>query len=512
MSEKKAINKNLELEDKNVFVNTGFRRFISEMYPKCAKTSVPNFISNLARDLEPVFQKNPLDRRLPEAKRSHLVVGRSSIKRAIFGTPPGYWNVSNFFKFNLTEADNLTQTMNYVVEKAKNGPDDIDLVYLPQEGFTVKDVFSSVIQSLESQGFIIENDLNNSVRLVKIGSKTTKPYDNYSVVVNYIQLGEPENNPVQIINLYFSQSGKSILKADLIKAPNEEELDNNFRLTGANSRLDLFSLGYLFKTKDDKLLLSYESLTDNVLDSPELIRHYYEADSGVFINNWYSKIRTMLQRPFWFNNFNINKYAWYGDYSLPVMLEQINKAWLDKRVISLEDWLNRLGDPQQLNKLKLRLPDIITDFLVGFSYDPFLFLKLIYETKLLTYLPISQLIRDPGDLLQVIGAMAEDFGGVDLGNLAYKTYKELFLQDPTNTLPFLSRLYQEKILNYASPAILKYSGPMILIKALNTLIMNRGGKPLPESLSTFEYLFNPLAFYESHLLSIPQPSLASLDN
>lgn len=490
---------NQETNENLLFVNAGFARFIGEKYPKAVKTQIPLFVSQLAGDLETVVQKNPLHRHLPQAERSHLIVGRSCIKRAIFGTPPGYWSVSQLFQNGSLEKNDLSAVMDKVLKKAKNGPNDIDLIYFPKEGFTAEDIYKSVIESLLAQGFYLEREEDNRIKLVKIGHKISEPNDDYEALVQYKEIGDPDQKPVQTINIFFSYSGQSILKVDLIKAPANEELENNFRLTGANSPFDLASLGYLFKTSDNKILLTYELPEENVLNSPELIRHFYEKDPEMFINSWYSKIRTMLQRTLWFNNFG-NTNAWFGDYSLPIMLEQINKAWLNKRIMNLEDWLKHLNNPQQLNKLKLRLPDILTDFLVGLTYDPFLFLKLIFETKLLTYLPIGQIIKNPEDLLQLIGYMAEDFGNIDLGQFTHMSRRDLFLQDPTSTLPLLSRKYQQGILNYPTSGDLKYSGVFVLIKALNKLISSRGSDPLPTNLSFFEYLFNPLEVYEDSLI------------
>jgi len=496
MTEKPAHPPNREASRKIEFATTGFKRFIQEMYPKVKQTKIPDFVMQLTNDLESNLEKNPMRRNRFEAERSHLVVGRSSIKRSIFGTPPGYWFVSDFFQYPVLEPD-LSTAMRETLEKARNGPNDIDLIYSPKAGGGVKDVMTTAMLSLESQGFIIEEQTETQLKLVKVGQRIRKPYDDYHATIKYLQIGEPNNIPVEIINIYFSQFGSQLLKVDLVKAPTEDELDNNFRLTGANSNLDLASLGYLYKTRDGKSLLNYETLAENVLDAPELIRHHYQRDSGVFINSWYSRIRTMLQRTLWFNNFKLNKDADYGDYSLPNILNQINRAQLDKTRISSEEWLTRLQNPQQLNKLKSRLPDILTDFLVGLSYDPFLFTKLIYEAGLMTYLPIGQEIKKPGDLLNLIAIMAEDFGHSYLDQYTAKSYKELFLQDPTNTLPLLSREYQQRVLNHSTHSF-RWSGSFLLTKALNKLIVERGSQPLPESLASFEELFSPVKFYENH--------------
>ncbi len=475
----------------------GLNRFIRELYPQCRGNRVADFVTQIASDLEDSLAKNPFDfKRSETSAQSYLGIRGSSVKRQVLGTPPGYWRVSEYYQrippFEQKDFDPLTGE---VVEKLSTGPHDLDIIFRPKADLSVLDILPVVAQSLKTQGFFVVEQKPDEIILDKTGRRLKEPYDDYKVTLKYFAIGGQRSLPVEGVVIKFNYSGQPVLKVDLIKGPKNEELYNNFRLVGCMAPFDLFSLGHIHKTKDGKMLVDYDTELAN-LDSPSLVKLYYQTDPDLFLNSFNARLRVVYQRTLWFNNFKDPAQARFGNYSLPTILKQFNLGWLDRHPYTKEEWLKRLCSEEQFNKLQARLGDIISGFLVGLTYDPFLFLKLASESKLLSFLPISEFVRTREGLEKIIGLMARNYGPQKLGPFTYKSFEELYHQDPTTTLPLLSKEYQSSIL-YRQPGYgeIKYTGPFIFLRALNKLIEESGQTPLQESLPTVVSLFNPLVFY-----------------
>ena len=477
----------------------GLNRFIRELYPECRGNRVADFVTQIASDLEGSLAKNPFDFKRSEASaQSYLGIRGSSIKRQILGTPPGYWQLSKYYRdifpSELKDSDPLTRE---VVEKLSTGPHDLDMIFRPRADLSVLDILPVIVQSLKTQGFFVLKQKPDEITLDRTGRRRKEPYDDYEVTLKYFEIGGQKSLPVQGLVIKFNYFGQPVLKVDLIKSPRNEELYNNFRLVGCMAPFDLFAFGYIHKTKDGKMLVDYETTLAELLNHPNLVRLYYQGSPDLFINSYNARLRVVYQRTLWFNNFKDQVQARFGNYSLPTMLKQFNLGWLDRHPFTKEEWLNHLySSEEQLNKLQTRLGDIVAGFLVGLTYDPFLFLKLAFEAKLLSFLLISDFVRNQSDLLKITGLMAKNYGSTELGPFTHKSFEELYYQDPTSTLPLLSRKYQSSIL-YRKPNYgeIKYTGPFIFLRALNQLLEERGQTPLKESLDTIVSLFNPMVFY-----------------
>lgn len=480
----------------------GLKRFIEGLYPTCKGNHVADFVTSIASGLEQVVDTNPLNARSPRLNKNFLGVRGSSIKRANLGTPPGYWQVAKLFESTKnTKFDQLTQD---VVNQISEGPD-MDIIFYPKEITSAKDVFNSAIASLKTKGFCVTTTEENVVNLERIGRRTSRPYDDYHVRVSYKEHGDPQTHPVKAVVVDFNYYEKPVLKVDFIQAPKDEDNLTNFRLSGAASPFDLISFGHIHKTNDGKVLLTYESDLPDFLESPQLFRFLYKHSKSLFLNSFNSRLRTVYQRTMWFNNFNDETQRFFGNYSLPKILKQINLAWANEKQATTEEWISSLKDN---NQLPARLAGIIGGFIVGLTYDPFLFLKLAYETKLLTFLPIGQIIKEPADLQKIISLMARKLNTTRPYEHAKITYEELYNQDPTTILPELSKIYQQNILWQGNNTNVESSGAFILLRALNIFLQQQGMSTIEESLTNIVDLFNPLTFYnqfvsKSELTSIP---------
>ena len=238
------------------------------------------------------------------------------------------------------------------------------------------------------------------------------------------------------------------------------------------------------------MLATYDTAQSSLLESNQLFKSFYKNSPSLYLNTYNARIRTAYQRTMWFNNFIDKSQAFYGNYSLPEILKQINLAWANQHAVTEEGWLKSLKDG---NQLQTRLSGIISGFLVGLTYDPFLFLKLAFETKLLTFLPIGQVMKKPSDLLKITSLMAKEYGSMRLNEYNHIPYEELYNQDPTNTLPLLSATYQTHVLQDNNRQI-KYTGSFIFLRALNIFLQEQGLSTVEESLSGVISLFNPMIF------------------
>jgi len=481
------------------FARIGLRRLIEELYPTCQGNHVADFITQMASDLEISLERHPLGVQTSEAdEKSFLGVRGSSIKRLVLGTPPGFRQVAEYFqKINLFEIKDYDPLTQKVVEHLATGPDDLDMIFRPRAGLNARDIFQEVIKSLKAQGFYRVKEESDEITLNRIGRRVKHPYDDYDVVVKYFEIGDPNTlPPVQGIKISFSYLEKHVLDVDLIKGPKDEELYNNFRLIGCMAAFDLFSFGHIHKTEDGKMLVDYETVLADSLDRPNLVRLYYQDDPDTFLNSFNARLRVVYQRTLWFNNFKDQAQAHFGNYQLKDILSQFVQGWLDEHPITKEKWLEYLCKQEQFNKLQARLSDIVSGFLVGMTYDPFLFLKLAFEAKLLSFLPISEFVRTRGDLDEIIGLMAKNYGSIEVGQFTYRSYQDLYGINPIDTLSQLSREYQTHILDrQPNPGDIKYTGSFIFLRALNKLLEERGQAPLQESLDTIVSLFNPMVFY-----------------
>lgn len=473
----------------------GLRRFIEGLYPTCKGNHVADFVANIASELENVGGKNPLHSKSQRLQESFLGLRGSSIKRANLGTPPGYWSIPGFFQ--LEKQSNLDPLTQEVAQQLSGGPD-LDIIFEPKQNLSARDVFASIINTLKTQGFYIQTSKEASigVTLEKVGHKTKQPYDGYIVTVDYIEIGNKDSNPVKAVVVDFNFSGRSILKVDFVQAPKDEGCVTNFRLSGAAAPFDIISFGHIHKTRDGKMLVSYEADLSDFLKSPKLFRFLYKHSPGLFLNTFNARLRTVYQRTLWFNNFTDRSQAFFGNYSLPDILEQINLGWANQNHVKEEAWFESIKDGDQL---QARLAGLISGFLVGLTYDPFLFLKLAFETKLFSFLPLSQIIKEPSHLLKIISLMAREFGSMRLNNLNHISYEDLYGQDPTNTLPLLSTAYQTSVLQNNHSKEIKYTGSFIFIRAINIFLQEQGFPTVEESLSGVVSLFNPMIFYQQRM-------------
>ncbi|MEK7177721.1 MAG: hypothetical protein AAB705_02755 [Patescibacteria group bacterium] len=483
----------------------GLKRFIEGLYPTCKGNHVADFVVNIASELENVVGKNPLHSKSPRLQESFLGLRGSSIKRANLGTPPGYWSIPRFFQSEIkSNLDPLTQE---IVQQLRGGPD-LDIIFEPKQNLSARNVFATVVASLETQGFYIQTstDPNVGVILERTGHKTRQPYDDYIVTVDYKEIGNQNSNPVRAVVVDFNYFGKPILKVDFVQAPKDEEYATNFRLSGAAPTFDIVSFGHIHKTSDKKMLATYDTAQSSLLESNQLFKSFYENSPNLYLNTYNARIRTAYQRTMWFNNFIDKSQAFYGNYSLPEILKQINLAWANQHAVTEEGWLKSLKDG---NQLQTRLSGIISGFLVGLTYDPFLFLKLAFETKLLTFLPIGQVMKKPSDLLKITSLMAKEYGSMRLNEYNHIPYEELYNQDPTNTLPLLSAAYQTHVLQDNNRQI-KYTGSFIFLRALNIFLQEQGLSTVEESLSGVISLFNPMIFYQQRISESEIPTALSV--
>lgn len=470
-----------------------FSRFLKELYPSCKGNSVGGFIHTIVSDLEPILEKNPLNlTTFPNPGESYLGIRGSSIKRANLGTPPGYWQMAKIYESELSMDSPIIQTTDPLVhEVAKNlstGAQDLDLLFLPKEDLTALDIFNGAVTSLRSQGFYIEDQKDDGVILSKIGKRVREPYDDYIAKINYKEIGGLNTNPVKAISLEFDYWGKKIMKVDLIQAPREDDVFNNFRLSGCVSGSDLLSFGYIKKDALNKVRVSYETDLVQGLDAPQFFTQQYQHSTDLYLNSFNARIRALYQRTMWFHNFKEDNNMSFGNYSTSSLLDQLAQSGQTHYPLQMNIWIDNLNSPEKLHQLETRLPDIITGLMVGLTYDPFLFLKLAMEAKVLRYLPISDLIKNQGDFLNVMGAMAK----------LYEMDEEYYF-DPAKALPRLSKQYQEGIFRgYQFYDTLKRTGPFILLKALNQFLIDSGREPIEESLTSIVDLLNPLTFYKQY--------------
>lgn len=496
MSERTYRTENLQSPEKPRTI--GLRRFIEELYPTCKGNRVPNFIVNIVSELDKVVDNNPLHTKSPKLEKSFLGIRGSSIKRANLGTPPGYWKISKYFQS--LEQSNLDPLTQEVVRQLSGGPD-LDIIFKPKQNLTARDVFTTTITSLRKQGFYIQTTEDDTITLEKIGHKTSRPYDDYVATVSYKEIGEQNSHPVKAVVVDFNYFGKNVLKVDFIQAPENEGYATNFRLSGAAALLDIVSFGYIYKTHDDKILVAYETTQSNLLKSGQLFRSLYGGSPSLNLNTFNARIRTAYQRTMWFADFTDKAQSFFGNYSLPEILKQINLSWANHNPVTEESWIQSLKEGSQM---QARLTSIIPGFLVGLTYDPFLFLKLAFETNLFNFLPLGQIIKEPSDLQRVTSLMTREFGTLRLNEVNQISYEKFYDQDPTTTLPLLSAAYQTHVLLDNNSQI-KYTGSFIFLRALNIFLQQQGLPTVEESLSGIINLFNPMIFYKLRSESQSQP-------
>lgn len=479
----------------------GLKRFIEELYPSCKGNHVADFVVNIASGLENVVGKNPLHSESPKLKESFLGLRGSSIKRANLGTPPGYWNIPGFFQSEKqSHLDPLTQE---VVQQLSGGPD-LDIIFKPKENLSARDVFSRISTSLQEQGFLrISTTEEDVITLEKTGHKTKQPYDDYNVTISYKEHGDPHFHPIKAVVVDFNYFGKSILKIDFVQAPENEEYETNFRLSGAAAPFDIISFGHIHKTRDGKMLVSYETAMSDFLKSPKLFKFLYEHSPDLFLNTFNARLRTAYQRTMWFNNFTDRSQAFFGNYSLPDILKQINLSWANQNHVKEDAWLESIKDG---NQLQARLAGLISGFLVGLTYDSFLFLKLAFETKLFSFLPLGQIIKEPSHLLKITSLMTREFGSMRLNNLNHISYEDLYGQDPTNTLPLLSTAYQTSVFQNNCSNAIKNTGSFIFMRAINIFLQEQGFPTVENSLSGVISLFNPMILYQQRMAEFEMSS------
>jgi len=453
-------------------IRIGLTQFVREMYPRTEKTKIPEVICHLVEAVEPCCKRNPIREKGEEAEKSWLAIRGSSVKRQLLYEPTDYWQISPIYQrmscyWIGNKEDPLTAK---VLEKISIGPHDLDLMYVLAEGKTTQDLLTAIYDSFKNQHFVEighgnkQNEPHNSNGLsekIVFGNGR-----NQAEIIHY-QKASTTDYPKHFIKINLFEKGRSILKIDLATVDYGEGVDNDFRFTGYMPLFDILAAGYITK-KGKKCHLTI----------PIDLMYYFDKWQGVRLcylyilpNTFFGRLRTVGNLTFW------SEPLTRQPYNLPELLERFNQVELTEPV----DWRDLFQAAQQ-QKLKERLPDIISEFLVYLTYDPFLFLKLAFECRLFEPIPLGRYIQNYHDLMAITEFMAEELS---------QSLKNYYLQDPTNTLPKLSDYYKRNCLTpYQN---IDFIGPVMLIRALNRLLEERGQKEIPQTLESAISLFNPIS-------------------
>lgn len=433
-----------------IFRQKSLRAFLDQMYPQVQGTDIPHLLNGVLRKLAPHCEEKFFGTAYGVETYRFLARG-SSVRREQLGTSYNSDLVSvNYAQIREKERYVLRnkKTELKVANKLSIGPaKDFDLLYKPTSGYSPTKTASDIVESFFKEGYSLKEPVGlkrNKYILQKEGS---------FVIVESYSKGNSNNKPLFFNKISFFRKEKDkmdlVLKCDLVS------FDNPFSTSTQDARLnvkagtmgDYMSIAPVKLGKEKTLI----RLSNDLKDGWEIPRSHGSPMFSELTQHFIGSIRVLssiIQQP-------VPICTQGKTYDIMQVLQSIaNRRYEIKPLFNEYDDLRpkeqRLTDTSNIAAyymLMERKPDIITNVLADFSYDPFLSGLLYFFTSTLDKFPLRNYLYKYNS-----SGPFDNLTGFILA-LAHK-YFSYELTEQSNILfelPSFSKRYKEEILTSKDP-------------------------------------------------------------
>ncbi len=430
-----------------------FREILTHVHPHLKGTPIPEMATQLLCSLKPLCIHDKASSYLDS---SNALFRGSLIKRYSLGTPQGYLEIPRFYRDYQSGTHPFdSELATQVVDKLSHDPVEIDF----RAVFSDKSrVVPTLTQSLLSQGFSINQ--SDTQDLLFQGKE-------YSVKITTQPIGTKEYPRFLHNVIFFNKNSAQLLNIDITDLPDEKNYWRELRLSWRAGLFEMESTAEAVIEKNritlalDKKLKKYPAYKMN-----RIVLQYYYAD---VIGNGLRELSSLL---FW------PQRDIHGLYDLDEIREQLRYGSIRRPHSWIGNWGEFIFTDEDRALLEKRTPSLISDLLLYFTYDPFLFLILGWESQLFEFVPLGKYLQSGKDFNTLGVYMLEEFIGA----------KNL----PQNlSVAEISSLYKKLVLEGENHDI-KQTGPFVLLRALNRLLNEKGEQPIQEEMDTIISLINPL--------------------
>lgn len=396
---------------------------LRNVHPHLKDTPVLTTAVQLLCSLKPIVRHNPREYSLPG---SNCLFRGSLIKRHELGDPEGYTDLHTIFKSYLSnpfdEANNVSRN---VAEKLSHEPYEIDF---RAEFSNRSQILPTLIQSLQKQGFVE----SGSPPFMYVNHKTGE-----RARIKSFSVGT-EEYPRTIYHIFLEQNHKPMLQLDIADLPNEIRYDQELRSSWTAGMFELEAMS--------DAQMHNGSITVHI---PKALKKYRDSmGSRIVSQNYYTQaigngLRELGSWVFWL------KTDAQGLYQLSVIDDQMRKGYIDRIDVSRITETRGVITEKGRALLTQRAESLMSDFLLYFTYDPFLFFYLGFHTTLFKSIPVGEFLSSEKNFNEILKLMTEEIRGSDHLSLAE-----------------ISQSYKKSVL-LGKEADIRNTGIFILIRALN---------------------------------------------
>lgn len=388
----------------------------------------------------------------------------SAITRLSTSTPENYWMYPSVFQSIIGSeliGDVQHETTHTIVQHLADGPD-MDIMYILDRQFTDADVYSRLEELLERR--------KNELALYDIRVHVN------SVPLN-IWNGEADTRQYTQITFETLDSTSNIWKyafrIDIGKEPVEEESGLDGRLSGYMTTMDFLSVGELKKHKNGVWYVHCHA------DSVDYLRRYPNA---LLYRNIPPRLlptiasRYIVQQILWPKDEDLIHYMWRQ--AQPVWIPQT--SW---NVPSFPRDEYFLFEPEKILLYQPRESDMLTNFLLGATADPFQWLEYARISGVLQNTKLGQFWNDIPTRQLLLASYTDGMFGCD-------HLRRLINDFPLSVIQELSDQYISQFWSLVKYP--KFIGPLRIVRALlsNKLLLPE----TPVTIQTFLELVKPADF------------------
>lgn len=425
------------------FMSFGLSHFVKELFPEIKETPIPDCVALMVSQIEsvtkPLFENSP-DMLITNA---YALVRGSTIKRKLWGTPSGFWDVSRLFK-QLNESENLIgndPVAQKIVEKLAFGPRDLDVRYCYQDGKGPNEMHDAIEKSLVDSGFT-KNEKED-------GFSLGDNQHTFSVSVKTDDIGGESSPPRTYFNVVFSLNDGEIFRVDFGDLPITcGQLWDDRRFHDSYPAIEACLVGLLTKKPNNSVLLKIDKNQRKWLKDwrKYVVKITYETKYLAYVH---ANLRAINPLLFWFPEFVAKK---NGFASLGALLNRVkhflHSDWEDAMVF------RKNAKSEQADMIRKKIP-VMAEFMTYLTYDPFIFLMLLDRMPSFRTIPLGKIIVGIKSLQNVLYMMGTELDEkIDAGLCT--SYRD-------NVLPSLSNQYRNKMVSMSS---ITESGPFMLLRAL----------------------------------------------
>lgn len=437
-----------------------FKSLLTHVHPQLKDTPIPDTAVQLFCSLQHLclYDEHQLDH-----SHTNALFRGSLIKRHVLGDPKGYINIPQLY--NQYQHNRLSQSddplTKKIVEKLSHKPVEIDFRAVFSNRIRV---LPTLIKSLNQQGFVLLDPSKGDFQFIH-------PKQKFKIQITTIPIGTDEY-PRTLFNVIFYDGQEMLLNIDITDLPNEQLYDKEMRLS--------WKAGMFEKTSVAPCRVENSQISV-FLDKSLKKYPYYDWVRAItpesYTNAIGDELRELSSLLFWPKKNKI------GEYDIKSIRKQLINGCLSRpnsRVRPNSPLIHIKNN--EIEYLQKRNDSLISDFLLYFTYDPFLFLYLGYESQLFDFVPLEQYIQTTQDLEKVMQYMRAELAG-----------------DSFELLSTLSNMYNQSVLQNGEQNIMR-TGPFMLLRAINRLLHDKQiDMKYPENMNAVVSLLNPLTILQTRI-------------